>query len=289
MSTSEPLVATSESWVIEPRAQELTARGREVWQYRRLLRFFAIKSLQKLYGRTVLGWAWLFIRPLFPLVVKTLVFGGVLNVGSDGVPYFMFLVIGQSIWELFAGCTFWGTRSLELNRGLIARIYVPRLILPVAMMSPPYLTFVIHLGVVAVALVYYRVTDGVFYVGNPSGLAAALLATGLTTLLALGISLWLSVPALRARDVRFTLNYVLSFWIFLTPVMFPLSTAPAAWQRWLAINPMTAYTLMFRSAFIPSAFPETEAIVLALSITAAVLLSGLWYFNRAESDAADKV
>jgi len=279
----------SASWTIEPRVQALTARVGEVWQYRRLLRFFAAKSLEKLYRRTVLGGAWLFIRPLFPLVVKTLIFGGVLNVSSDGLPYFLFLVIGQSIWELFAGCTLWGTRSLELNRSLITRIYVPRLILPLAMMSPAYLTFGIHLLVLASALGYYRVTQGVFFVGYWSGLAAALLAVALTTLLALGLSLWLSVPALQARDVRFTLNYVLSFWIFLTPVMFPLSAAPTGWHRWLALNPMTAYTLMFKSAFIPGVFPSTTVIATAVSITAVVLLSGLWYFNRAESDAADKV
>jgi lipopolysaccharide transport system permease protein len=289
MSTPEPLVAPSDTWVIEPRVDGLTARGREVWRYRRLLRFFAAKSVQKLYGRTVLGWAWLFIRPLFPLVVKTLVFGGVLAVGSDGIPYFLFLVIGTTIWELFTGCCVWGTRSLELNRSLISRIYVPRLILPVAMMSPAYLTFAIHLGVAIVALIYYRARDGVFYLGQPSGIIAAVLALALTTVLALGLALWLSVPTLRARDVRFTLNYVLSFWVFLTPVMFPLSTAPQSWQRWLALNPMTAYVLMFRSAFIPSAFPPAATIATALAITAAVLLSGLWYFNRAEGDAADKV
>jgi len=78
-------------WVIEPRRPGIVARVRDIWRYRRLMRFFASKSLQKLYRRTVLGAAWLFIRPLFPLIINTLVFGGMLGVATGGIPYFLFL------------------------------------------------------------------------------------------------------------------------------------------------------------------------------------------------------
>lgn len=289
MSNANPVNVSSDAWIIEPRAAGVGARGREVWQYRRLLRFFASKALQKLYARTVLGWSWVFIRPLFPLAVKTLVFGSVLNVVSDGLPYFLFLVAGQTIWELFAGGATWGTRSLELNRGLLTRIYVPRLILPVAMLAPAFLNFAIHLGVLILAIAYYRITTGVLYVGTIGGALWSIAGVLFTTLLAVGIALWTSVPALRARDVRFTLNYILGFWVFLTPVMFPLSAVPESWRPWLALNPMVAFCQMFKAAVVPSSLPEAWQIATAVLITILVLFTGLTYFNRAEADAADRV
>jgi lipopolysaccharide transport system permease protein len=289
MSALDALTAPTESWVIEPRRPGLKARARDLWRYRRLLRFFGRKTLEKQYARTILGWGWLLIRPLFPLFVKTLVFGGLLAVASDGVPYFLFLVIGTSSWELFSGSVMWGTRSLDLNRGLLKRLYVPRLILPIAMMTPALLTFVIHVAVIIGALVYFRLADNVWYVGQPRGLLWSAASVVCTLLLALGLALWTSVPALRARDVRFTMNYLLGFWVFLTPVFYPLSAVPQEWRAWVALNPMAVYVQMFKMGILRSETPSPQHLITAGAITLVVVVSGFWYFNRAEADAADRV
>ena len=276
------------TWIIEPRVDGMGARSREVWQYRRLLRFFAAKSLEKLYKRTVLGWVWILIRPLFPLFVKTVIFGGVLGIGSAGVPYFLFLVVGTAIWELFAGVTMWGTRSLELNRRMLTQIYVPRVILPIAMGTPALVTFAIHLAVGAVAIFYYRITQGVFYF-NAAGLGWALQAMLLAWLLGLALSLWLSVPALVARDVRFTLNYVLNFWIFLTPVLYPLSAIPAE-RRWLmSLNPMTGVVETFKFGVLGIGAVDLRPLATAWGLTLVILIGGLVFFGRAERNSADRV
>lgn len=288
MDASENRVAPPlEEWLIEPRREGLGSRLRDVWRYRRLLRFFAAKSLEKLYRRTVLGWSWIFIRPLFPLAVNTIIFGGVLGVGSSGVPYFLFVTAGSAIWELFASAVTWGTRSLELNRGLMTRIYVPRLILPMATMTPAYVNFAIFLTVLALGIGYYRVTDGVLYF-TPWNLGWALAAFALASGLALGISLWTSVPALQARDVRFTLGYVLGFWVFLTPVLYPLNVDPK--YGWLmALNPMTPIVNAFKFGVFGIGTIGARDLVVSLVTTTVIFVSGLWFFGRAESDAADKV
>jgi lipopolysaccharide transport system permease protein len=282
----QQMVSSTAAWVIEPRREGLVARLREVWRYRRLLRFFAAKSLQKLYRRTVLGWSWIFIRPLFPILVNTIIFGGVLGVGSHGVPYFLFVTAGSAVWELFASAVTWGTRSLELNRGFMSRIYVPRLILPMATMTPAYVNFSIHLGVLAIGLIYYRVTAGVSYF-TPWNLGWALAGFLLAGLLALGIALWTSVPGLQARDVRFTLGYVLGFWLFLTPVLYPINVEPKyAWL--LSLNPMTAVVNAFKFGVLGIGDVSLRDLAVTVTITAVVFVSGLWYFGRAESAAADK-
>lgn len=277
-----------DTWVIEPRRESLGAVAREFWRYRRLMRFFASRSLQKLYARTMLGWTWLFIRPLFPLLVNTFVFSGVLAVKAGDAPYFLFLIVGNAPWDLFSSVVMWGTRSLELNRGLLSRIYLPRTILPVAVGSPAALNFAIQLGVLALALLYYKVTQGRFWL-SPATLGWALQATLLSWLLALGISFWTSVPALVARDIRFTLNYVLGFWVFLTPVMYPLSAVPEKYRWIVAMNPMTPAVESFKYGVLGTGSIDGRLLLTAWAVALTVLASGLAFFIRAERSAADKV
>jgi lipopolysaccharide transport system permease protein len=278
---------SSAEWTLEPRSQGTGPMLRDVWRYRRLLRFFGSRALQKIYARTVLGWSWIFIRPLFPLIVNTFVFSGVLAVSSGNVPYFLFLVVGTASWELFTGIVMWGTRSLELNRGLMARIYIPRLILPIAMATPAWLTFVIHIAVVACAMVFYRVTRGTLFM-QPSALPWALQACLLVWVLGLGISLWTSVPAIVARDVRFTLNYVLGFWVFLTPVMYPLSSVPEKYRWLIALNPMTPAVESFKYGVLGIGAIDSRHLLIAWGFALVVLGSGLLFFMKAERTAADR-
>jgi homopolymeric O-antigen transport system permease protein len=286
-SFDERLVSADE-WVIEPRGEGAKALARDLWRYRRLLRFFAFRSFQKLYARTMLGWAWIFIRPLFPLVVGNLVFGGVLGVAAGStVPYFLFLVVGTTVWDFFASNLMWGTRSLELNRGMLSRIYIPRLILPIAMVAPALLNFVIHLGVIIVAAVYYRWTEATWFV-QFDRLGWALQAFALAWVMSLGIALWTSVPALIARDVRFTMGYVLGFWGLLTPVVYPLSAVPEE-HRWAyALNPMTASVESFKFGVLGIGGIDPGQLAVAWGLALLALSSGLLFFSRAERNAADK-
>jgi lipopolysaccharide transport system permease protein len=279
--------AAADQWVIEPRGEGPRAAARDLWRYRRLLRYFAYRSFQKLYARTVLGWAWIFIRPLFPLFVSTLVFGGVLAVSSGNIPYFLFLVVGITPWEFFSSNVMWGTRSLELNRGMLSRIYLPRLILPIAMVAPALLTFFIHLGVIGVAIGYYRWTMGVWFF-RPELVPWAAQGVLLAWLLSLGIALWTSVPALVARDVRFTLNYVLGFWVFLTPVMFSLDSVPPDYRWAFTLNPMTAVVESFKYGVLGIGGIDARQLLSSWGIAVLTLVSGLIFFSRAERNAADK-
>lgn len=287
-TTLPPAPADGERWTIEPWTSGVGPRLRELWQYRRLGGFFGLKALQKLYARTKLGWLWLFIRPLFPLVAKTLVFGGLLGVGSEGVPYFLFLLTASTVWELFASAVTWGTRALELNRGFLRQIYVPRLIMVAANMTPAFLTFVIYLGVLAGGLVWFGVKDGRMYL-QAANLGWAVLAVLMAVTLALAIALWTSVPALVARDVRFTVNYVLSFWIFLTPVMYPLSSVPERWRGWMLANPMAPVVESFKYGVLGIGGIEPWHLGVSAAIILAVLVGGIVFFARAEADAADRV
>ncbi len=289
MTTTGTPDGAQELWTIEPRRSGFIARMREVWRYRKLLRFFGSRALQKLYRNTVLGMAWIFIRPLFPLLVNNLLFGRLLQVETNGVPYFLFLTVGSTIWELFAQSAMWATRSLQLNAGIISRIYVPRLIIPIAGIAPALVNFGIHILVMIGALIYYRVTQHVWYIHVGPELLWVIPSTLLTLTIAIGLGLWTSVPAAVARDVRFTLAYVLGFWVLATPVMYPLSAISPRWQMAMAANPMTAPVEMFKAAILGSGEVRASHIAVSVAITLVLAGSGLWFFGRAEAEAADRV
>jgi lipopolysaccharide transport system permease protein len=282
------LALDPDHWLIEPRSAGLVQRARELWRYRRLLKYFAVRSIGRGVRRTILGRWWLLIRPLFPLTVSAIVFGRVLQVDSSGVPYFLILLIGTSIWDLFETSVMWATRSLDMNRGLISRIYVPRILLPVAAVTPALLTFSIYVGVAAIATAYYWFTSGRIYLAIRPDTLWALAALLCTLILAVGIGLWTSFPALVARDVRFTLGYVLGFWVFLTPVVYPLTQIPERWRWLVLLNPMAAYVEMFKWGVLGVGGVHAQEVGIALGITVLVVGSGLWFFDRSEAEAADK-
>ena len=280
---------SQDGWVIEPRRSGPVARARELWRYRRLLRYFAVRSVEKVVRRTILGNWWLLIRPLFPLAVSTIVFGGMLKVASNGVPYFLFLLVGTAIWDLFATSVMWATRSLDINRGLLTKIYVPRLLLPIATIAPALVTFAIYAALGVVTLIYYRIVDGRNYAVLGLESLWVVPAFFLTLALAIGIGFWTAFPALVARDVRFSLSYVLGFWVFLTPVLYPLSQVPEKWRWLVLLNPMAVYVEMFKWGVLGLGGIHPREIVIAVTITLAVTTSGLWFFDRSEAEAADKV
>jgi lipopolysaccharide transport system permease protein len=280
---------TAEQWVIEPRGQSLRSRLVEVWTFRRLFVYFGKRAVERMYQNTVLGRAWLFIRPLFPLLIRTMIFGGVLGVTAPGVPYFVFLLVGSSIWQLFASCLMWATRSLQMNRAFLGRMYFPRVIVPAAVMSAAFVNFLILMGVLAGTLIYYYVQDGRLYLASPAQAPWAIVALVLATAMALGVGLWTAPMNAEYRDVRFTLTYVLEFWALLTPIMYPLSAVPEKYHWIVYLNPLAGVIQAFKWGVLGIEGVDLRVLAIDAGLIGLVLLSGLWFFGRVEGQAVDRI
>ena len=273
----------NDRWETSPRYPGPLATLVEVWEYRRLLRFIGDRALKKMYRRTVLGWLWLFIHPLFPIALRALVFGGLLGVGSDGLPYFLFLLAGTVLWDVFSNSLMWGTRALEMNRDLTIQIYHPRAILPFGSMTPALLNVGLKIGVFALALVFYSVRDDRAYLRADVGLLWAAAALALAFLFALAISFFTSIWGETVRDIRFGLGQLLSVWYLLTPVLYPLSQVPEAHRSWMLWNPLAIIVETFKwGLFGVGAFYGQTFAITAVSILA-LWAAGLTYFARAEA------
>ncbi len=268
---------------MSPRYPGAIATMAEVWQYRRLLRFIGDRALRKIYRRTVLGWLWLFINPLFPIALRAFIFGALLGVGSNGLPYFLFLLAGTVVWDVFATSLMWGTRALEMNRDLTDQIYHPRALLPFGNITPALLNLALKLGVFAAALIFYTARDGRMYLRGDLEMLWALAALVLALLCALAMSFFTSIWGETARDIRFGLGQLLSVWYLLTPVLYPLSQVPEAQRGWMLLNPLAIIVETFKwglfgvGEFYREAFGVTALAVVLL------LVVGLIYFARSEA------
>lgn len=277
-------------WVIEPPGGRPQLRLREIWQSRHLLRYFAFRTLYRTYRKTALGWIWLILRPLIPVLITTLVFHQLAGVQSGTIPYFYFALVGNSIWGFFEEGVTWVTRSLQINKSVLTKVYFPRIIVPIAALSPAFIHLLIYLGLIIAIDVYYAVDVGELYIKGGLHLLFAAFSVLLTTCLILGIGFITSVLGAEYRDIRFTLGYIFRFWYFLTPIVYPIDLVPHQW-RWLAaVNPMTTIAELFKLGTFGGQFTvDIKHIALTIVIICFIFILGLLFFLKSEASSIDRL
>jgi lipopolysaccharide transport system permease protein len=272
---------------IEPPAPGPRWHLDEIRRHRPAFLYFVRRYLRKRYGRTFLGYIWLFLPTLLPLFMGALVFGGILGVSVPGVPYFLYFAVALSSWLLFSQTAYFATRSLEISRSDVRRLYTPRLIPLMAAVTLPMLTFLIYLVIIACSLGFYVLERGEFYLALSP--ATLLVPVAIVMLIAFGwaCGLWFSPLAPRARDVRRLAGYVIGFWYFLTPVMYPISEIPADYQFLASLNPVTAPVELLKDGLIGGDGATALGLV---SYTVALVLVGVLglriFLSKERRDAA---
>jgi lipopolysaccharide transport system permease protein len=278
-----------QKWVIEPVHVGVVARAKEFWRYRRILWFFAGRRIKERYESTTLGKFWLFARPLMPIIVSTVIFGNLLGVPSEGVPYFLFFLAGSSCWRIFERSLFWSARSFDQNRALLKKVYFPRLIAPVSSVAPAVIEFGVLLSLLVAATIYYLIHDGKFYLRVGFAAFLAPVAVAMAVFLAISVGLWFSVLVARHKDFQFSIRYFTQFWHYVTPVLYPLSAVPAKWQWAIQLNPMTSVVELYKWALLGMGeFPGMK-LVFSLGIMLIIFASGVWFFTRAEGASVDRL
>lgn len=261
---------------------------KDACSHRSLLRPLGRRFLLKVIQGTKLDWAWLIIRPLMASLGMTLLFGAVLRTPTpEGVPYFLFLLAGLISWDLFERSILFGTRSFSINRKVMKTHRFPLLLVPLAAMSYSLVTVAVYALVFAGALVFFWAIDGHMWL--QVSWQTLLIVPGGVLLVAFTVGglLWGSVLNAKARDVRYTLRYVLPIWMYVTPVVYPASQLPEN-LRWVAVvNPLSAPVALVKEGLLGVGQVSTSAIACSLGMTAALLLSGLWYFNREAARCID--
>ena len=270
------------SFQIEPSTRWPALGLRELWEYRELLYFLTWRDIKVRYKQTALGAAWAIIQPFFLMVVFSLFFGLLAGVPSDGVPYPVFSFCGLLTWQLFANSLTQSSNSLVGSQNLITKVYFPRLVVPISAVLAGVVDFAIAFVILLGMLSFYGIVPGWQIIAVPALVFLAMIT-------ALAVGLWLSALNVQYRDVRYTINFLVQFWLFATPVAYPSSIVPEKWRAIYGLNPMVGVVDGFRWALLGR--PQSPGISLLISavVVVVLLVGGLYYFRRLEQQFADIV
>lgn len=264
--------------VIEPPGSSFRRYFGDAWHYRAAFGYFTKRYVRKRTGRTFFGYLWFVLPYVIPLFIGTLVFGGILGVSVPGIPYFLYFAVTLGSWIMFSQTAYLSTRSLEITRSEIRRLYVPRLLPLMAAVTLPALAFAFYMGMLVAVTGLYVITRGEFYLQIRP--ATLLVPVGLAMLVVFGwaCALWFSTLAPRARDVRRMAGYAIGIWYFLTPVMYPIDQIPSGWQFMASLNPITAPIEMVKDGWLNIGDVTPLGVAMYFAWLAVAIVGGLIIF-----------
>ena len=270
---------TKRELVIQPRPGWIAIDWRELWDSRELLLFLVLRDVKVRYKQTVLGVLWAALQPLFTMLIFTVIFGRFAKIPSEGFPYAIFVFAGLLPWTFFANAVTQASQSLVNQQPLLTKIYLPRLFVPGAAIGGGLVDLSVS-GIVFLGIMFY------YSVAPGWGFLAVPLLVLLTSAAALGVGLSLAALTVTYRDFRYVVPFMIQSWLYISPVIYPVSVVPAKWQWALALNPMAGIIDAFRSALLGLPWNLTTLGVSSAS-SLAILVFGLFYFRKTERRFAD--
>jgi homopolymeric O-antigen transport system permease protein len=268
--------------IIEPRKRLLDLDLKAIWEYRELLYFLVWRDLKVRYRQTIIGVGWVVLQPLLTMLLFTAVFGNLAKIPSDGVPYPIFTYSALLPWNLFAASLARGGTSVVVNAQLVSKIYFPRLILPLSGILSPLVDFAVSFVVFIAMMIWFGILPGIGVLALPLFLVLLLLT-------ALAVGLWLSALNVRYRDVGHTIPFLVQFWLFASPVAYPVSLVPEKWRMLYGLNPMAGVIEGFRWSLLGKESPDFAVIGISVVMVLALLIPGVIYFKYTERTFADLV
>jgi lipopolysaccharide transport system permease protein len=256
----------------------------ELWKYRELLYFLTWRDVLVRYKQAIFGVAWAILQPFLTMVVFTVVFNQIIGVKSPdpALPYAVFSFAGLLPWQFFAGALARSGVSLVGNSNLLTKVYFPRLVIPFSAVLAGLVDLCISFFVLIGLMAVYGIVPSWQVVFLPLLVLLALAA-------AVAVGLWLSALNVLYRDVQYVIPFLVQLWMFLSPVIYPISKIPDGPLRIaFALNPMTGVISGFRWALLGQEFPG-DYLLISIVVVVPLLVGGLFFFKRMERVFADVV
>jgi lipopolysaccharide transport system permease protein len=267
--------------VIEPAKSSAALDLRALWAYRELLYFLVWRDLKVRYKQAALSVAWVVMQPVLTALIFTVTLGKLAGVPSDGAPYPVFVFAGLLPWGYFSSAVLNGSNSLVGSSNLITKVYFPRVIVPLAAVGARLVDMGVSCVILLALMLYYDV---------PLTWRLALLPglVALVTLLALGVGMWLSALNVRYRDVGVALPVLMQLWMYLSPVVYPVSLVPEKWRLVYSLNPLVGIIEGFRASVLGRGL-DWRALAVSAAVTAGLLVYSSYAFRRMERSFADVI
>jgi lipopolysaccharide transport system permease protein len=281
MNSSNSALAANAVTVIEPVSGWRLLDRKELAEYRDLFFFLIFRDIKVLYAQTVLGFSWALLNPLIQVLIFTIIFGKVAQLDTNGVPYVLFSTVAIVPWTYMSNAMSAGSTSLVTGQGMLGKIYFPRVIFPITPILAKLVDFAISILLIILALLYYGVWPGMNLLLMP-------LFVLMMIAVPLGISLWLSALAIRYRDVKFAMPFVMRMLIYSAPIVYSAAKIPESWRLVYSLNPIVGVIEGFRACLLGSEVPWMF-ILPGIFTSVLLVVGGLLYFHRMEKVFVDVI
>lgn len=261
---------------------------KEVWRYRDLIALFTRRNFVVSYKQTILGPAWIFLTPLFSSIVQAFVFGGIAGIETDGIPMLLFYLCSNAIWAFFASSLTGNANTFTENAYMFGKVYFPRLTTPISNVISSIIRFGVQMLMVLLFMVYFLFRGEV----HPNWLYWLLIPVELIHLGILGMGCGIIISSLttKYRDLTVLVEFGVQAWMYLTPVVYPLSTLSGGWMKTLLmVNPVTPCIELLRYVILGKGTVHLGFYGLSWVITLTVAVLGVMIFNKVERTFMDTV
>lgn len=274
--------------VIKPKTGLFDINLKEVWQYRDLIWIYTKRTFVLTYKQTILGPIWIFLNPFLTSLIYVFVFGGIAGIPTDGIPQMLFYLGGNAIWIFFSSSLTKTASTFTANANVFGKVYFPRLTMPISTVLSSAINFCVQMLLFLAFWVYYLVNGAI----SPNYLAILALPLVLLQVgaLALGCGIIISSLTTKYRDLAILVTFGVQLWMYITPVVYPISTLGEGWMRTiLLLNPVTCGVEAFRYMFLGQGLVEPGWWLWSICVTVVVLLVGVVLFSRVEKTFMDTV
>lgn len=254
---------------------------RELYAYRDLFFFLVWRDIKVLYAQTILGFTWAIINPLIQIVIFSVIFGRVAKLETDGIPYVLFSTVAVIPWTYMSSAMGESSQSLVAGQNVLGKIYVPRLVFPLTSILAKMVDFSISLLILVGVMIYYKVepTTNLFLL--PVFIIFMMMIPA-------GIGFWLSSLAIRFRDVKFAMPFIISMLIYSAPILYTASSIPESWRFFYSLNPIVGVIEGYRAVLLGLPLPW-DYILPGIVSNIVLFVSGAYYFKRMERVVVDVI
>ena len=274
--------------IIRPQEKLWKVNLGEIWAYRDLIKLFVKRNIVVQYKQTILGPLWYLIQPILTVIMNMVVFGGIAQMSTDGVPQALFYLAGNVCWFYFSDCLNQTSSTIVANQGMFGKVYFPRMVVPISTVLSNLLRFGIQVGLFVAFWFYY------FATGSDISLNwAILLVPVLVFMLAglgLGFGILISSFTTKYRDFTILFTFVVSLWMCATPIVYPISmVASEKLRAIIMLNPMTSIIEAFKYATLGQGYFSWCALGYSFVFMSILLVWGVVIFNKVQRSFMDTV
>ena len=283
-------MTSPEHWslIIKPHTRWWDLHLEDVWRYRDLLWLFVRRDFVSGYKQTILGPLWFFIQPLLTTIMFTIIFTGVAQISTDGLPPMLFYLAGTTPWNYFAACLTSTSTTFVTNAGLFGKVYFPRLVVPLSIVISNLIQFLVQFLLFLGFYGWYGIQGADLQPNIFLILALTPVLLALMGLLGLGVGITISSMTTKYRDLARLVTFGVQLMMYATPVIYPMSAIPEKYRWMIQCNPMSAIIESFRSIYLGGPVPWF-ALGISTLITLLILALGVVLFNKVEKTFMDTV